>query len=309
MSTKGIYIEAPAKINLYLRVIGRRPDGYHLLATLMQKLSLYDRLEIEKTAGCEVNLECPDSDLPVNDENIVLRAALLFHSSLQDRLPDNFGVRIILRKKIPVAAGLGGGSSDAAAMLIGLDRLFRTGCSKQELARLGLQLGADVPFFIYDRPVAWATGIGEELTEAQGLEDGSVLLVNPGFPVSTKWVYENLPLTLKQKDFNLTDSHSQRDDCRVKNPFRRSFFGNRDVLNDLELVTEGSFKEISLIKEQLLAAGAGSALMSGSGPTVFGIFSKIERAQACYLEMLKRYSQTFLVSPLPNGSEVFDGKM
>ncbi|MCF6187369.1 MAG: 4-(cytidine 5'-diphospho)-2-C-methyl-D-erythritol kinase, partial [Desulfobulbaceae bacterium] len=215
MSRKGIYIKAPAKINLYLRVIGRRPDGYHLLATLMQKLSLYDRLEIEKTAGCEVNLECPDSDLPVNDENIVLRAALLFHSSLQDRLPDNFGVRIILRKKIPVAAGLGGGSSDAAAMLIGLDRLFRTGCSKQELARLGLQLGADVPFFIYDRPVAWATGIGEELTEAQGLEDGSVLLVNPGFPVSTKWVYENLPLTLKQKDFNLTDTHSHSDDCRV----------------------------------------------------------------------------------------------
>jgi len=308
MSRTGIYIEAPAKINLYLRVLGRRSDGYHQLATLMQKLALYDRLELEPVEG-GVSLECPDSNLPVNEENIVLRAALLFRSSLQDRLPDNFGLRIILRKNIPVAAGLGGGSSDAAAVLTGLDRLFRTGCSRHELAMLGLQLGADVPFFIYDWPVAWATGIGEQLTAAQGLEDGTVLLVNPGFPVSTKWVYENLPLTLKEKDFNLTDSRSQGDDCQVKNPFRQSFFRSRDVLNDLELVTEGSFKEISLIKEQLLAAGADSALMSGSGPTVFGIFSKVEKAQTCYLEMLKRYSRTFLVSPLPNGGGAFGGKV
>ncbi len=299
MSTKGIYLEAPAKINLYLRVVGRRADGYHLLATLMQKLSLHDQLEMYPSAG-GITLECPNSDLPVNDENIALRAALLFHFSLQDRLPDTFGVRIILRKTIPVAAGLGGGSSDAAAVLIGLDRLYRTGCSKQELAELGLQLGADVPFFIYDWPTAWATGIGEQLTEARGLVGGSVLLVNPGFPVSTKWVYENLPLTSEEKNFNLSDSLSKRDDCREENSFSQSSFESRDVLNDLEQVTEGSFKEITFIKEQLLSAGADSALMSGSGPTVFGIFSagREEQAQACVRRMLMRYKQTFLVNPL-----------
>ncbi len=299
MSKKGISIKAPAKINLYLRVLGRRPDGYHLLATLMQKLSLYDRLEIE-AADSEICLECPDSDLPVNEDNIVLRAALLFRLSLQDRLPDTFGVRIILRKNIPVAAGLGGGSSDAAAILTGLDRLYRTGCSGQELAEMALQLGADVPFFVYERPAAWATGIGERLTETGGLSDCSVLVVNPGFPVSTKWVYENLPLTLEQKNFNLPDSHSKHVDCQVKNPFQPASFESGDVFNELELVTERSFKEIAFIKEQLLCAGAESALMSGSGPTVFGIFSagKGEQAQVCVRQMLKQYKQTFLVTPL-----------
>ncbi len=302
MSTQAIHLETPAKINLYLRVTGRRPDGYHLLATLMQKLALYDHVQLEQVEE-RVFLECPDSDLPVNEDNIALRAAMLFRSSLQERLPDNFGVHITLTKNIPVAAGLGGGSSDAAAVLTGLDRLYRTGCSKQELAELGLELGADVPFFIYDWPVAWATGIGEQLTAAQGLENGLVLLVNPGFPVSTKWVYENLPLTLEEKNFNLSDSHSKHDYCLEENPFRQASFASSDVQNDLELVTESSFKEISRIKEQLLSAGADSALMSGSGPTVFGIFSeeKPDQARACYREMKKCYSRTFLVAPFADG--------
>ena len=306
MDGKTVRLRAPAKINLYLRVLGRRPDGYHLLATLMQKLALYDQVELESVSD-GITLECPGSDLPVTEENIALRAAHLFFKTLQGLLPERHGVEIILKKGIPIAVGLGGGSSDAAAVLVGLDKLFQTGCSKQELAAMGLQLGADVPLFIYDWPVAWATGIGERLTPAKGLENARVVLVNPGFFVSTKWVYENLPLTLDEKISNLYNSHSEHDDFVIDNPFAQHFFKSNDVYNDLEQVTQTSFKEIALIKEQLLAAGASSALMSGSGPTVFGIFPSSRQVQAekCYQQMLDTYSQTFLVTPLPDGQSRF----
>jgi 4-diphosphocytidyl-2-C-methyl-D-erythritol kinase len=293
-----VCLQAPAKINLYLRVIGRRPDGYHLLASLMQKLTLFDRVEIERVPGI-MALDCPDSNLPRDINNIALRAAHLFGDTFAKRLPEDYGVRIHLRKKIPIAAGLGGGSSDAAAVLVGLDKLFRTGCSRQELAGLGVQLGADVPFFIYDWPVAWATGIGEALIEAEGLNDARVLLVNPGFLVSTKWVYENLPLTLERKIFNLTNSNSN-DAWRIENPFIGRSFSNSDLHNDLEQVTQKCFKEICVIKEQLLTGGASSALMSGSGPTVFAVFDRahLKQANSCYLRMRDMYRQTFLVKPL-----------
>jgi len=302
-----VRLKAPAKINLYLQVVGRRPDGYHLLATLMQKLTLYDRVELELVSE-GVILECPDSNLPVTGENIAFRAACLFFKTLQEQLPQRHGVKITLKKRIPVAAGLGGGSSDAAAVLVGLDRLFQTECSSQKLAAMGLQLGADVPFFIYDWPVAWATGIGEQLTPAKGLNKNvKVVLVNPGFSVSTKWVYENLPLTLDEKIFNLSNSHFDQGAFVVDNPFAQRFFHHSDVHNDLEQVTQTSFKEIAVIKKQLVQSGAASALMSGSGPTVFGIFSSSMQVQAekCYQQMLNIYNQSFLVTPLSDGQSRF----
>ncbi|HHD63502.1 MAG TPA: 4-(cytidine 5'-diphospho)-2-C-methyl-D-erythritol kinase [Desulfobulbaceae bacterium] len=301
-----ICLRAPAKINLYLRVIGRRPDGYHLLASLMQKLALFDRVEIERVPGL-MTLDCPDSNLPHNQDNIALRAAHLFGDTFVERLPEDYGARIVLRKKIPIAAGLGGGSSDAAAVLVGLDKIFQTGCSKQELANLGVQLGADVPLFIYDWPVAWATGIGETLIEADGLNDASVLLVNPGFLVSTKWVYENLPLTLEGKIFNLTNSNSNNA-WRIENPFIGRSFSKSDLYNDLEQVTQNFFKEICMIKEQLTTGGASGALMSGSGPTVFAVFDRahLKQANACYLRMRDMYRQTFLVKPLQKEQSRFE---
>jgi len=294
-----LQLKAPAKINLYLRVVGRRADGYHLLATLMQKLALYDHVEIEQIAGPSV-VVCPDSDLPLDDGNIVLRAARLFCSSFGDRLPRDSGVRIVLKKGIPIAAGLGGGSSDAAAVLVGMDCLFKTHCSKPELAELGVRIGADVPFFIYDWPVAWATGIGERLVAAQGLEQGTVLLVNPGFPVATKWVYENLPLTLERKKISLSNSQDDRGDSLQQNPFQTGRFKSSDVRNDLEQVTERAYPEIASIKSRLHSGGAESVLMSGSGPTVFGIFSSCmsKQAEACARQLAQQYEQTFLVGPL-----------
>ncbi len=296
MLTK-IRLQAPAKINLYLQVLGRRDDGYHLLATLMQKLDLNDFIEIEAVTGT-ISLHCPDSDLPCNSENIALRAAHLFFSTYENILPAGCGARIALYKRIPIAAGLGGGSSDAAAVLVGLDKLYQTGIPRDELAVIGLRLGADVPLFIYDWPVAWATGIGDRLMKSCGLQDESVLLVNPGFPVSTKLIYENLALTLEEKKINLKNSHS-KDLLNMDNPFSDRSFQAGDVRNDLEKVTVSLFREIAGIKEQLLAGGASSSLMSGSGPTVFALFGRgsQELALTCCKKMQEVYEQVFLVQP------------
>ncbi len=217
------------------------------------------------------------------------------------------GIHITLKKKIPIAAGLGGGSSDAAAVLVGLDKLFATGCSKRELALMGLKLGADVPLFIYDWPVAWATGIGEKLEPALGVEKCQVLLVNPGFSVSTKWVYEKLSLTLGENIYNLSDSPSEQDCYALERSFTQHGFQSTDLYNDLEQVTIPSFERIGLIKKQILAAGASGVLMSGSGPTVFGIFPQAMRAQAeeCCQQLLKNYKYTFLVDPVQDGQNSF----
>ncbi len=306
MAIESLHLLAPAKVNLYLRVTGRRHDGYHLLATLMQKVGLYDKVQLELVPE-GVELLCPDSDLPVDGENIAQRAAQLYFSTFRERLPAKSGVRITLEKNIPIAAGLGGGSSDAAAVLVGLDRLFQTGCSKGTLAELGVQLGADVPFFIYDWPAAWATGIGEELCSAPGLGDVEVVIVNPGFAVSTRWVYENFPLTLEEKKINLSNSLSKPDGVVSGNPFMHGCFESKALYNDLERVTQATYKEITVIKDKLRTAGASGTLMSGSGPTVFGIFSKAHKTTAAdgCRQLRNIYKQTFLAAPLREGQSRF----
>jgi len=297
---ESLAIEAPAKVNLYLRIVGRREDGYHLLSSLMQKIALCDTLELVRTQEPGIRLHCSGNDnLPGDEKNIVYRAAELFFCELGNDLAGHPGIRIDLRKKIPVAAGLGGGSSDAAAVLVGLDRMFKTDCGQARLAKMALRLGADVPLFIYKWPAAWATGIGECLSPAEGLKDGWLLLVNPDFPVSTKWVYENFALTAKEKKINLKNSHCNTDYCQ-SSPFAQRPFHPDDLLNDLEQITALHHREINEIKEQLCQAGATGSLMSGSGPTVFGIFSddRLDKALLCRDQFLRKYKQVYLVRPL-----------
>ncbi len=293
-----VSLRAPAKINLYLQILGRREDGYHLLASLMQKLEFFDFIEIEAAAE-GITLACPDSELPQNEDNIAFRAARLFFSTYSPKISVYGGAHITLRKFIPVAAGLGGGSSDAAVVLVGLDKLFHTGIERKKLAALGASLGADVPFFVYDSPVAWATGIGDSLEPALGFENGLVLLVNPGFPVSTKFIYENFALTLDKKKINLKNSHSN-DKASEKNLFLNKVFMPAAIRNDLEQVTTSLYKELLDIKEHLLEGGALCAMMSGSGPTFFALFDKRadEQARSCYEMMRKHYRQVFLVQPM-----------
>ncbi len=272
-------IAAPAKINLFLSVCGRRQDGYHILDTLMAKLHLADTLSIGILDRPGIELACAGASIPDGEGNIAWRAAaaLLAATGRQD-----IGVRIRIDKRIPVAAGLGGGSSDAAAVLLGLDHLLELGLGSRRLAELALDLGADVPFFVHPWPVARAGGIGERLAAATLDQPWHVVLVNPGFRVSTRWVFENFALTSPGDPYMLGRNQvgGPRDGVR---PAPRHF------RNDLERVTASRYPELQRIKAALLEGGAAAALMSGSGPTVFGLFADRDRAGRCCQHLAGQY--------------------
>ena len=252
---------SPAKINLILNVLGKRPDGYHDIASLMQKVSLADEMEFSPgKAG--ISLACPGSGLPTDDGNLVVRAARALFAETGFR----GGVEITLRKRIPTAAGLGGGSSNAATTLQALNELFALGLSGEALRRIGKTLGADVPFFLYGG-TAWAFGIGEILERAQTPPGTAIVLVNPGFEVSTKWVYQslNLPLTNRSARYSIPEFSGVRDLAAA-------------LSNDLETVTAARYPVIGELKAFFLKQGALGSLMSGSGPTVFGLFENEQDA-------------------------------
>ncbi|MCK4839985.1 MAG: 4-(cytidine 5'-diphospho)-2-C-methyl-D-erythritol kinase [Desulfobulbaceae bacterium] len=289
-------IQAPAKINLCLAVKGKRSDGYHELESVMQKLELADIVRIRVEEGTGISLSCPGSDLPEDRTNLVWQAARL----LIDEAGVDCRVIIILEKNIPVSAGLGGGSSDAAAVLLALDDLLLTNLGEERLLGMALQLGADVPFFIKKNlSAALAKGVGERLTAVPGIHDCEVILVKPGFGVSTKWVFDNLALTTNSNPYILapekdclSDRYSGSEVDFLKQAGPAGFF------NDLESVTVAHYPEIAEIKKLMLADGALVSLMSGSGPTVFGIFTDNCKAVACYKKFGKRYGHNvFLTAP------------
>lgn len=276
---------APAKINLCLHVEGRRPDGYHDLAMLMQRISLADRLTLELEPAPGVRIECPGVALPPGGENIALRAA----RRMLELADNKCGVALRVEKGIPVAAGLGGGSSDAATVLLALNELLGLRLSPAELGVEGLRLGADVPFFLFQH-TAWATGVGERLQAVTGLPPVWYLLVNPGVEVSTAWVFQNLRLTSPG--------------AVTKLPALPSTIGEllRLLHNDLEPVTISRYPVVGRIKQRLLEVGALGALMSGSGPTVFGVFSDFASAQTAQRAFaLESGWRSWLVCPMAEG--------
>jgi len=259
-------ILSPAKINLFLQVTGKRPDGYHELFSLMCCVDLFDTIMLQ-FGGDRIAIESSNSQIPLDDTNIAHQAATRFFKSL--KITDGLTIRI--EKSIPVAAGLGGGSSNAASVLAGLNRHYGLPFSRSELMSMGLGLGADVPFFLFQKP-ALASGIGEKLEAYQGALPFRILLVNPGIEVHTAEVYQNLNLRLTKCKKKIT-----------KPSLKQSGFDvSQHLCNDLENVTIDKYPEIGSLKTQLLKHGALGALMSGSGPTVFGLFSdphKAERAR------------------------------
>lgn len=259
-------ILSPAKINLFLQVTGKRPDGYHELFSLMCCVDLFDTIMLQ-FGGDRIAIESSNSQIPLDDTNIAHQAATRFFKSL--KITDGLTIRI--EKSIPVAAGLGGGSSNAASVIAGLNRHYGSPFSRSELMSMGLGLGADVPFFLFQKP-ALASGIGEKLEAYQGALPFRILLVNPGIEVHTAEVYQNLNLRLTKCKKKIT-----------KPSLKQSGFDvSQHLCNDLENVTIDKYPEIGSLKTQLLKHGALGALMSGSGPTVFGLFSdphKAERAR------------------------------
>jgi 4-diphosphocytidyl-2-C-methyl-D-erythritol kinase len=264
-----ISLKAPAKINWFLKIDGKRSDGYHDIRTLMQKVSLYDLIELLPSE--ELVLES-SLDVPV-EKNLVYRSAIL----LRERYGVGTGALMRLRKVIPSGAGLGGGSSDAASVLLGLNTLWGLNLSREELAEAGAEIGSDVPFFIFG-PAAFAHGRGEKIVPVSRPRKAHLLLVKPPVSVSTAWAYGRYSEAGSFTSRN--GPELTKNDTKLNNIeffiARYENAGIRDLAgvlsNDLETVTIERFPVIAEIKRRLLDRGAQFVLMTGSGPTVFGVF-------------------------------------
>ena len=260
-------LQAFAKINLGLDVLGKREDGYHEVRMIMQTIRMYDQLDMRKSVEPGIHLTTNKKYIPVDENNLVWRAAKL----MMDTCGIMEGVSIHLHKVIPVAAGMAGGSSDAAATLVGMNRLFHCGLSKEKLMELGVQIGADVPYCVL-RGTALAEGIGEKLTVLPPMPDCWILIGKPGISVSTKYVYTTL-------DLNTDTVHPDIDGMKKALEDGNLYGITERMGNVLQDVTIPAYPEVERIKEQMKALGAVNAMMSGSGPTVFGLYETKEKAR------------------------------
>lgn len=280
-------LKALGKINLGLDVIRRKENGYHEVRMIMQTVNMYDKLTLRKKNEPGIEVQTNLFYLPTNENNLVYKAAKL----LMDEFGIEEGLSIDLHKFIPVAAGMAGGSSDAAAVLHGVNRLFGLGLSKKDLMERGVNIGADVPYCIM-RGTALAEGIGEELSSLPPMPDCHILIAKPGISVSTKFVYENLHL-------ETLESHPD-----IDRSLRALEAGNLEELalsmgNVLETVTIPHYPVIEEIKTIMKDVGALNAMMSGSGPTVFGIFTEEEKARNAYeiLQKQELAKQLYITKP------------
>ena len=262
--TGRVELNAAAKVNLALEVLSRRPDGYHEIATVMQTVDLSDRLVLEDADDLEVRTGAPG--VPSDERNLAYRAA----AALRQAAGIERGARITLDKRIPVAAGLGGGSTDAAATLVGLNRLWGLRWPVERLEQLAIGLGMDVPFFLRGG-AAMATGRGEQLRPLGGAAL-ALVLVNPRFAVSTADMYERVTPAMYSDGGRARDAASALET-------RRSSRVARTLYNGLEVAARAAYPQIGHMQAALVAAGALGAAMSGSGPTVFGVARSLEQAR------------------------------
>jgi 4-diphosphocytidyl-2-C-methyl-D-erythritol kinase len=281
-------IEAPAKVNLTLNVLGKRADGYHELETVMQQISLCDRIHLQ-AGGNGIKLESNSALIPDNEENLAFKAANL----LYEKFPIEEGLKIFIEKNIPIGAGLAGGSTDAAAVILGINKLFNLQLNQEELLKLGLEIGSDVPFCLLGE-TALARGRGELLESLPPGPQIDMVLVKPDFQLSTAEVYRGFRLNL------------------VKNPPDNPAFLEAwvkcDIIeiaeqmqNVLETVSVEKCHEIEHIKKKLDKLGALKSLMSGSGPSVVGVFSNRAEAQIAWENIKDQYKETYLVSSYKRG--------
>jgi len=265
----GLILKSPAKINLKLEVLGKRPDGYHEIRTILQEIALHDLVHLSpREAGIE--LQCSDPRLPKDERNLAFQAA----KRVKEKTGFSGGVQIYLDKKIPLGGGLGGGSSNAAWVLKGLNQLWDLGLTPEEMQVLGAEIGSDVPFFIYGG-TALATGRGEKIRLLPPFPKTWLVLVTPNLEISTRWAYKKLNL-------ELTNHGSHSNVCLPEDEENRQFQQGlgEEALNSFEEVVIREYPVIGKIKELLTQLGARLVSMSGSGSTVFGIFNNKEEAES-----------------------------
>lgn len=274
-------IKAYAKINIALDIVGKRDDGYHLLRMIMQTIDLYDIIKIEKIDS-EIKIKCNKNYVPTDERNLAYKAAKLFKETYSIKE----GVYIDLIKNIPVSAGLAGGSTDAAAVLKLMNKIFNVNASDNELKKIAVKLGADVPYCITGG-TALCEGIGEKITQLKPFKDKIIVLIKPPFGVSTKEVYNNF-------DLSKVIFHPKIEDLIENMESDNIYFIANNMKNLLENVTLRKHRIISNIKEEVRLNGAIGAMMSGSGPTVFALFDDMLKAQICYDNMKKNYNDVFI---------------
>lgn len=274
-------IKAYAKINISLDIVGKREDGYHLLEMIMQSIDLYDEISIEKQKE-DITITCDKQYVPVDERNLAYKAAKLF----KEEYNITSGVNININKNIPVCAGLAGGSTDAAAVLKIMNKLFDINASEEKLMELGLKLGADVPYCI-SGGTAICKGIGEEVTKLKPFKDKILVLVKPPFGVSTKVVYQEFKLdrVRNHPNTNLLINAIENDNLEEV---------CSNMKNLLENVTLRKHKVLINIKEEMKRYGSIGTMMSGSGPTVFAFFDDMLSAQRCFEKMKLKYNDVFI---------------
>jgi 4-diphosphocytidyl-2-C-methyl-D-erythritol kinase len=276
VSLPSIELLTPAKVNLRLEVLRRRTDGYHEIRTILQRISLSDTLRISLKGRDGISVIADSPGLPVDEGNLAYRAA----ASLLEEAKARVGIELTIQKEIPISSGLGGGSSNAASTLMGLNRILGLHFPKERLMEIGARIGADVPFFIFGKP-ALATGIGEKLQPVEIRPSIWLVLVNPGWEVSTRWAYEALNFELTKRPIHIKLPPFFNDIGKVAHI----------LYNDLESVTLEAYPEIKGIKADLLSHGAEGSLMTGSGPTVFGMFAHKGRAESAYQKLNAQYAE------------------
>lgn len=295
--TPSISFKTPAKVNFGLHILGKREDGFHELETLFQMVNWCDEIKIEcLSRGLE--LVCNQPDIPTDKGNLVIRAAHI----LQTRYPERCkGARIHLNKNIPHGAGLGGGSGNAAGVLLGLNFLWGLKLKREDLISVASELGSDVPFFLFS-PCAIGRGRGEILEPVKNSIRFYVLMVYPGFAVPTASVYGNLKLKLTKRENNISI---------LKNFLLQSEFAQLGATwsNDLELFVFKEYPGLSGIKKEMLALGAKGALLSGSGSTVFGIFDNPETANSAHALLDRGKFMLFLAESVVSLSELYPEEM
>lgn len=280
-----IRLKARAKINLGLDVVRKREDGYHEVRMIMQTINLYDKITLRRQDRPGIRVTTNLNYLPVNEDNLVYKAAKL----LMDEFHVEQGLKIDLNKFIPVAAGMAGGSSDAAAVLVGTNRMFRLGLTKKQLMERAVKIGADVPYCVM-RGTALAEGIGEKLTPLPPMPPCHILIAKPKVHVSTKFVYGNLRANELKEHPDIDGQLDALEKGNLKELAAR-------MGNVLETVTIPEYPVINQIKQIMLEGGALNAMMSGSGPTVFGLFDDEEAARRTYqiLQAGEEAKQIYLV--------------